>query len=108
MDLLLAHAWPGNVREFRNTIARLVVFPQLGKDALLPPTRAVRGDALAPLVSLPLSEARGLVLEQFERNYVDLKLRENGGNITRAAESMGVSRQLVHRLIDRYGIRSRE
>jgi transcriptional regulator of acetoin/glycerol metabolism len=36
-----------------------------------------------------------------------MKLRESGGNVARAAASMGVSRQLVHRLMERYGIRSK-
>jgi DNA-binding NtrC family response regulator len=46
-----------------------------------------------------------MVVEQFERSYVAMKLREHKGNVSRAAESMGVSRQLVHRLMERYGIR---
>jgi DNA-binding NtrC family response regulator len=49
-----------------------------------------------------------MVVEQFERDYVVQKLREFSGNVTRAAESMGVSRQLVHRLMERYGLRSRD
>ena len=48
------------------------------------------------------------MVERFERDYVVQKLREYAGNVTRAAESMGVSRQLVHRLMERYGIRSRD
>ncbi len=107
MELLLAHSWPGNVRELRNTVARLVLFPHLGKDAIVPASGPADEGGIAPLLHLSLSEARAIVVEQFERDYVVHKLREQGGNVTRAAESMGVSRQLVHRLMERYGIRSR-
>jgi transcriptional regulator with PAS, ATPase and Fis domain len=108
IDLLIAHDWPGNVRELRNTLARLVLFPHLGKDAIVPSAGAASETGIGPIVHLPLSEARAMVVEQFERDYVQAKLREHGGNVTRAAESMGVSRQLVHRLMERYGIRSKD
>ena len=108
LELLLAHSWPGNVRELRNTVARLVLFPHLGKDAIAPAGGVEAEGGIAPLLHLPLSEARAMVVEQFERDYIVAKLREHGGNVTRAAEAMGVSRQLVHRLMDRYGIRSRD
>ena len=56
---------------------------------------------------LPLRRAREQVIEQFERQaYLVAKLKEHGGNVTRAAEAMEVSRQFLHRLLDRYGIRS--
>jgi len=108
MELFLSHSWPGNLRELRNTVARLVLFPHLGKDAIMPLSPTPEGSQLGPLGHLPLAAARSLVVERFERDYVVQKLREYAGNVTRAAESMGVSRQLVHRLMERYGIRSRD
>ena len=116
--LLQAHDWPGNVRELRNIVARLLLFPEmlpglLGGQPVTPPaaplapaTPQVDGGAAA-LLDLPLPEARELVMEQFERGYVEERLKRHGGNVSRAAESMGVSRQLVHRLIERYGLRTR-
>ncbi|XXV01644.1 sigma 54-interacting transcriptional regulator [Sorangium sp. So ce1153] len=66
------------------------------------------GDArLRRLLELPLPEAREMVLEELERAYLTEKLRQHGGNISQAADAMGVSRQLVHRLIQRYGLRAR-
>src|SRR5262245_64998545 len=108
MELLLSHTWPVNVRELRNTVARLVLFPHLGKHAIAPASAPNEEGGIAPLLHLPLSEARAITVEQFERDYLVQKLRHHGGNVTRAAESMGVSRQLVHRLMERYGIRSRD
>ena len=102
--MLKAHDWPGNVRELRNTVARLLLFPHLGRQAL---DSIPRVPERLP-VHLPLRQAREHVVEQFEQAYVAAKLREHHGNVSVAAEAMGVSRQLVHRLMDRYGIRSGE
>jgi len=46
-------------------------------------------------------------MEPFERSYVTVKLREHKGNISHAADAMGVSRQAVHRLLDRYGLKAK-
>ncbi|WP_438001517.1 sigma 54-interacting transcriptional regulator [Sorangium sp. So ce185] len=130
LALLDAYDWPGNVRELRNTVARLVLFPELLHEIVgaappapqgLDPSGAASsggapsgeapagpGDArLRRLLELPLPEAREVVLEELERAYVTEKLRQHGGNISHAADAMGVSRQLVHRLIQRHGLRAR-
>jgi transcriptional regulator with PAS, ATPase and Fis domain len=122
LALLEAHDWPGNVRELRNMVARLVLFPDLieeliepmkvrpepGSEGAQPESRTTEEEIpgrLGALLDVPLPQAREMVMEQFERSYVTLKLRQHGGNISRAADAMGVSRQLVHRLIDRYELR---
>ncbi|AKT42696.1 sigma-54-dependent Fis family transcriptional regulator [Chondromyces crocatus] len=103
LEMLRSHHWPGNVRELRNTVARLVLFPDLGEQAILrAPAR--EGEAPHSLTRLPLREARELVVEQFERTYLTEQLREHGGNVAQAAETMGVSRQLVYRLMERFGL----
>lgn len=118
MDLLKAHDWPGNVRELRNTVSRLLLFPELLPQILghqsAPPAHggqsssgAAETDPTAALLALPLPEARELLMEQFEKRYVEQRLKQHDDNITRAAESMGVSRQLLYRLIERYGLRAR-
>ena len=135
MALLLAHDWPGNVRELRNVVARLCLFPDFAVSALdkarKPPAApaaspaapepapaapapatndAPAGEAddgdLGALLGLPLLSAREMVLERFERRYLATKLREHGGNISRTAEAIGVSRQFLHKLVDRYGLRT--
>jgi transcriptional regulator with PAS, ATPase and Fis domain len=60
---------------------------------------------LGRLLDLTLPEAREVVLEELERSYVRIKLRQHGGNVSRAADAMGISRQLVHRLIERHNLR---
>ncbi len=127
LSLLQAYDWPGNVRELRNMVARMVLFPELIAELIGPlvrsalpaprPSSPVEAEPsaedaesaedarLGRLLSLPLPEAREVVLEQLERSYVAAKLRQHKGNISRAADAMGVSRQLVHRLIERYNLR---
>jgi transcriptional regulator with PAS, ATPase and Fis domain len=100
--MLKAHDWPGNVRELRNTVSRLLLFPHLGQQAFDPVVTAPGG---LP-THLPLRQAREQVVEEFEQAYLVAKLREHNGNVSRAAEAMGVSRQFVHRMLEKYGIRS--
>ena len=130
LPLLEGYDWPGNVRELRNTVARLVLFPELLSELFTPAKpldappdtrspKSVAGaeaEAVEPdpetermgrLLELSLPEAREAVLEELERKYVAAKLRQCDGNISRAADSMGVSRQLVHRLLDRHGMRAK-
>ena len=126
LPMLVGYEWPGNVRELRNVIARLVLFPELLHEILGPtagyapeptatPLRADEATKVDPedlklgkLLELSLPEAREAVLAELERKYATAKLRKYDGNISRAAEAMGVSRQLLHRLLDRHGIRAKD
>jgi transcriptional regulator with PAS, ATPase and Fis domain len=108
LSLLAAHHWPGNVRELRNTVARLILFPDLVEESLVPPVPRPADTGLAALTRMPLREARELVVEQFEKAYLTARLRERGGNVTRTAEAMGISRQMLYRLLDRYGLRAED
>jgi transcriptional regulator with PAS, ATPase and Fis domain len=103
LAMLRNHQWPGNVRELRNTITRLMLFPERpGFDAM--PTATAQPAAQPSVMHLPLREARDLVVEQFEQQYLTSRLAEHNGNVSRAAEAMGVSRQFLHRLLERHGI----
>jgi transcriptional regulator with PAS, ATPase and Fis domain len=108
LDLLQGHGWPGNIRELRNTVSRLVLFPELGPGALHGKQEVRSDDVLAPVLHLPLREARDLTVSEFERRYIGAKLREHGGNVSAAARAMAVSRQFLHRLMARYELRGRD
>jgi transcriptional regulator with PAS, ATPase and Fis domain len=108
LDMLKAHHWPGNVRELRNTIARLTLFPDTTELTQVRSSPRPGEGGLGALVRMPLREAREVVVEQFERAYLSARLQEHAGHVARAAEAMGVSRQMVYRLMDRYGLKAEE
>jgi DNA-binding NtrC family response regulator len=101
LALLMGHDWPGNVRELYNTLSRLLLFPEMGAEAI---DTASQQRADRPPANLPLREARSIVVEQFERAYIASALRKHGGKVARAAEALGVSRQLLYRMIEQYGL----
>jgi DNA-binding NtrC family response regulator len=90
---LLAHEWPGNVRELRNSIERA---------KLLARDRVVSAADLN-LPSAARSTARDT--EQLSREVLEATLREAGGNISRAAQSLGLSRQALYRRMERFNLR---
>jgi Nif-specific regulatory protein len=106
LDRLAAYDWPGNVRELENEIERAVALaPKGGRISLACLSERVaapRGAALArSAASGPLRTAR----LAFERDYVAAVLAQQEGNATRAARSLGISRQMMQRKIREYGLR---
>jgi DNA-binding NtrC family response regulator len=79
----------------------MIVFQDAGQTTLDVPGGA-EPDAL---LRLPLREARQQIVERFEQAYIEAQLKAHGGNVTRAAEAVGVSRQFLHRLMERYRTR---
>ena len=114
---LLVHDWPGNVRELRNSIerARLLAREKIvsAADLNLPaPQRAAEGDANRRGGEPPQLRAgepqpgRGdRDAEQPSRELIEACLREAGGNISRAAQSLGLSRQALYRRMERFNLR---
>jgi len=95
--ILLRHNWPGNVRELRNAIARakLLATGQMVYAAdLTLPTQAQMGEADV------LGDA-----ETLSREAIEVSLREADGNISRAAQRLGISRQTLYRRMERFGLR---
>ena len=98
------HDWPGNVRELRNAVARHLA---LG-DVALPsaseekPART-EGDAIDAILAqgLPLPRARELVVDAFERRYLERVLAAHGGSVARAAEASGIARRYFNVLLAR-------
>lgn len=67
--------------------------------------RDEQDEGLGHLLKLPMLEATEAVMDQFKKRYITAKLREHGGNVSRTADAIGISRQHLHRLIERYGLR---
>jgi len=94
-EALLAHRWPGNLRELENALERVLVLGrgsraeiEAGEFAFLAEARA---DALLPLARALL--ARGVGLQDFERTLLAEALSESRGNVAAAARALGLSRK---------------
>ncbi len=111
MAVLQSHDWPGNIRQLRNNVERLMILasgdPESEITAALLPSEV---GALVPsipsgvggekLMSLPLREAR----EVFEREYLVAQINRFGGNISRTAEFIGMERSALHRKLKSLGV----
>ena len=98
---LAAYAWPGNIRELRNTVEAAVV---TAPDDVLRATR-LRLDGPAPAAAGSAdgwTAPAGLTLEQIERKILEDALRKNGGNRSLTAEQLGLSRRTIQRKIQDY------
>ncbi|HEY0300743.1 MAG TPA: sigma-54 dependent transcriptional regulator, partial [Rhizomicrobium sp.] len=110
MAVLQSHTWPGNVRQLRNIVERLLILAtddaaQVISADLLPSDLGSsapwggggRGDLV---ISLPLREAR----EIFERDYLVAQINRFGGNISRTAAFIGMERSALHRKLKSLGV----
>ena len=100
---LESQAFPGNVRELRNAVARALSLGGGSGRPSAPPPGAPAPAAID--LSVPLVAARDRVTEAFEEAYLREALRETGGNVSRAAEIAGVNRKFIQRAMKRYGLR---
>jgi two-component system nitrogen regulation response regulator NtrX len=105
--LMQTMEWPGNVRQLRNVIERVLI---LGDGAEQIDARELPGQSLSPeegrlvlggaLATLPLREAR----ELFEREYLLTQINRFGGNISRTASFVGMERSALHRKLKSLGV----
>jgi len=104
--MLARHNWPGNVRELRNSIEQVVLLAESGvvepgQFSLYPLDR--RHDEQAGEEPAPFTLPRdGLNLEQLERDLVDQALKQSGGNVTKAAKLLGLSRDTLRYRIEKF------
>jgi two-component system nitrogen regulation response regulator NtrX len=111
MAVLQSHEWPGNIRELRNNVERLMILTQgdptaeitiemlpAEVGAMVPTTPS--GSGGEKLMSLPLREAR----EIFEREYLIAQIARFSGNISRTAEFIGMERSALHRKLKSLGV----
>jgi two-component system nitrogen regulation response regulator NtrX len=105
---LQVQSWPGNVRQLRNVIERILILApgEPGQPItadLLPPdamSQAPTGGLGAErIIALPLREAR----ELFEREYLEAQIMRFGGNISRTAAFIGMERSALHRKLKSLG-----
>ncbi|WP_088342473.1 MULTISPECIES: sigma-54 dependent transcriptional regulator [Rhodomicrobium] len=115
MAVLQSHEWPGNVRQLRNIIERLMIMTSGETDSVITASMlpedigsnvplSPNGSGGEHLMSLPLRDAR----EIFEREYLMAQINRFGGNISRTAEFVGMERSALHRKLRALGVNSNE
>ncbi|MEA2934788.1 MAG: two-component system, NtrC family, nitrogen regulation response regulator NtrX [Variibacter sp.] len=111
MAVLQSHDWPGNVRQLRNNVERLMILAGGEPDAVISADMLPQdvgsmvpsmpnGNGGEQLMGLPLRDAR----EVFEREYLVAQISRFGGNISRTAEFVGMERSALHRKLKALGI----
>ncbi|MBX9846717.1 MAG: sigma-54 dependent transcriptional regulator [Xanthobacteraceae bacterium] len=111
MAVLQSHDWPGNVRQLRNNVERLMILAGGDPEAVISASMLPQdvgsmvpsmpnGNGGEQLMGLPLREAR----ELFEREYLLAQINRFGGNISRTAEFVGMERSALHRKLKALGI----
>lgn len=116
LEILVEHEWPGNVRQLRNVIERLVIMAESGVvegfDLLEPPQmkRSLRGDS----VPETLEELKAIKRQLLEVNYAQIEkaflikaLKACNGNITHAAERVGMQRSNFSDLMKKHRLSAR-
>lgn len=94
--ILVSYRWPGNVRELENAIERALV---VGK------TDTIQPNQLPLRVEREGAEPPEMTLVAIEKEHIERVMREEDGNITRAAQTLGIDRGTLYNKIKRYGIR---
>jgi DNA-binding NtrC family response regulator len=108
--MLAAYAWPGNVRELRNALERAVVFSRPGRatapaksDSLEPENFPENVRAAAPGAASPVAGLRSL--EEVEREVIAATLEATHYQISRSAETLGISRKTLLEKRKKYGLK---
>jgi len=100
LERMLAYSWPGNIREMRNVLERALIVgrgaEQLGPEHLTAEFGRRAGE--------PLGRVKTVSLEEVERRHIERILRRHGGNRTRAAEELGISRATLINKIKTYAL----
>lgn len=105
LEMLARHDWPGNVRELRNVVGRLLLSVQ--KDLIEPEDVVPHLPGKTGSSSLPLT-AQGKTLREVvaevEKKVIEERLKAEGGNVAKAARSLGIHRTALYRKMNILGI----
>jgi len=102
VDKLQSHFWPGNVRELKNTIERVIIMnakQKIAADDL--PELGIADERPASSFRFPTFKE---ATDAYQREFIQHKLAEFDGNVSKAAEDMGVDRSHLYRRMRNLGI----
>jgi DNA-binding NtrC family response regulator len=105
MEVLRGYAWPGNIRELRNTVERAMILVDgdvIGEEHLPPDMRPNTGGGGEAALHL----RTGLPIKEVEKQYILSSLRRNHGNKARTAEQLGISEKTLYNKLHRYAARA--
>jgi DNA-binding NtrC family response regulator len=102
LGLLVRHSWPGNIRELRNLLERVVILA--GKDEAVRPEHLPA--ELRDASTGKWQTGEPLTLEEVERRHIARVLELNAGNRSRSARALGISRAALYDKMDRYHLRA--
>ncbi|MEI6890735.1 MAG: sigma-54 dependent transcriptional regulator [Pontiella sp.] len=100
-EMLSRYDWPGNIRELRNLVERMVVLSRGTMFEVADIPAQVRDEVVAQGEG---PEEADLTVDEMERRMVIQALEKTGGNRTKAAEKLGISRRTLHRKLKQYEI----
>jgi two-component system nitrogen regulation response regulator NtrX len=111
LAVLQSHVWPGNVRQLRNNVERVMILAAGGPETIITADMLPQdvgsmvpamptGNNGEHIMGLPLREAR----EVFERDYLMAQISRFSGNISRTAEFVGMERSALHRKLKALGV----
>ena len=103
MTALMSYSWHGNVRELRNCMERMVVLCR-GKEIGIDNVPLNIRENSEPGIGKTVLSGGGCDLEQNEKRLIERALNETGGNRSKAAEKLGISRRTLHRKLHLYNI----
>ncbi len=111
LDVLVNYNWRGNVRELENFVKSISVFAEKNTidkndlpEHILNGSYALKHEWNYLFANNNFQEAQKIILEDFEKKFLEFHLRKHNGNITRTAEAIGLSRVSLHKKINDYGL----
>ncbi|HEX2867227.1 MAG TPA: sigma-54 dependent transcriptional regulator [Ignavibacteriales bacterium] len=110
MQILFSYSYPGNVRELQNLIERAVMLSK--SDVVLPEVLSELTSAggtreyTLPIISQDFSKSKEYIIGLFEKEFIVSQLIENGGNVSKAAQNSGMTRQNFLRMMRKHDIRA--
>ncbi|MFQ6112951.1 MAG: sigma-54-dependent transcriptional regulator [bacterium] len=107
LDCFLRYDWPGNIRQLENIIEQIVVlstegqieyknFPEIFK-------QFTTGEKISKIENL--AAARATIIKDFEREFITNALNRHAWNVSQTARAIGVSREGLHRMMKKYGLK---